>query len=130
VEALRLNVHEVVASFARPPGAGRPTELPLTRRELKVAAVVRFSKAGDEITPALHTSRSAASLHRTNLRRKLGLPKGDQKRCLFGRRTVRVLEGARQNSHRKRLVVPRSPHGAPRLQGLSSHELESRIVQS
>ena len=79
VEALRLNLREIVAPFATRLGHKGPADVPLTRREFEVAAMVRFGKTTDEIAEALHISRSAVSFHRANLRRKLGLPKGGQR---------------------------------------------------
>lgn len=79
VEALRLNLHEIVAPFATHLGQRGPADVPLTRREFEVAAMVRFGKTTDEIAEALHISRSGVSFHRANLRRKLGLPKGGQR---------------------------------------------------
>jgi DNA-binding CsgD family transcriptional regulator len=76
VEAVRVNLREIVGPFgerlARATGTGRP----LTRREAEVANFVRLGKTTDEIAEALHISRSAVSFHRTNVRRKMGLPKG------------------------------------------------------
>ena len=76
VEALRVNLREIVGPFgerlARAAGTGRP----LTRRETAVANFVRLGKTTDEIAETLHISRSAVSFHRANVRRKMGLPKG------------------------------------------------------
>jgi DNA-binding CsgD family transcriptional regulator/PAS domain-containing protein len=76
VEALRVNLREIVGPFgerlARAEGTGRP----LTRREAEIANYVRLGKTTDEIAEALHVSRSAVSFHRANVRRKMGLPKG------------------------------------------------------
>lgn len=76
VEALRVNLREIVGPFgerlARAEGTGRP----LTRREAEIANFVRLGKTTDEIAEALHVSRSAVSFHRANVRRKMGLPKG------------------------------------------------------
>ncbi|MEI6452798.1 MAG: PAS domain-containing protein, partial [Actinomycetes bacterium] len=76
VEALRVNLREIVGPFgerlARAAGTGRP----LTRRETEVANFVRLGKTTDEIAETLHVSRSAVSFHRANVRRKMGLLKG------------------------------------------------------
>ncbi len=76
VEAVRVNLREIVGPFgerlARAEGTGRP----LTRREAEIANFVRLGKTTDEIAEALHVSRSAVSFHRANVRRKMGLPKG------------------------------------------------------
>ena len=50
--------------------------MPLTRREIEVANLVRLGKTSAEIAEALHISTSSVAFHRANLRRKLGLPKG------------------------------------------------------
>ena len=76
VEAVRVNLREIVGPFgerlARAEGTGRP----FTRREAAVANFVRLGKTSDEIAETLHISRSAVSFHRANVRRKMGLPKG------------------------------------------------------
>ena len=76
VEALRVNLREIVGPFgerlARAAGTGRP----LTRRETEVVNFVRLGKTTDEIAETLHISRSAISFHRANVRRKMGLHKG------------------------------------------------------
>ncbi|MGZ4200080.1 MAG: PAS domain-containing protein [Thermoleophilia bacterium] len=75
LEALRVNLHEIVGPFgpriAGVHGAGPP----LTRRETEVANLVRLGKSSTEIAEALHISASSVAFHRANIRRKLGLPK-------------------------------------------------------
>jgi DNA-binding CsgD family transcriptional regulator len=76
LEAMRVNLREIVGPFGqhlRYPGDGAE---PLTRREREVANLVRLGKTSAEIAEALHVSRSAVSFHRAGIRRKLGLPKG------------------------------------------------------
>jgi DNA-binding CsgD family transcriptional regulator/PAS domain-containing protein len=76
LEAMRVNLREIVGPFGqrlRYPGDGAE---PLTRREREVANLVRLGKTSAEIAEALHVSRSAVAFHRARIRRKLGLPKG------------------------------------------------------
>jgi len=75
LDALRVNLREIVGPFGQRlshPGHGAE---PLTRREKEVANLVRLGKTSAEIAEALHVSRSAVSFHRAGIRRKLGLPK-------------------------------------------------------
>lgn len=78
VHALRENLAEILRPFAArltTPDAGQQ---PLTRRELEVAGLVRIGKTTDQIAEILCLSRSAVQFHRGNIRRKLGLGRGDQ----------------------------------------------------
>jgi DNA-binding CsgD family transcriptional regulator len=45
----------------------------LTRRELEVLNLIRFSRTTKEIASALHLSPGTVSAHRRSIRRKLGL---------------------------------------------------------
>ena len=74
VEALRVNLHEIVGPFSSRLAAtnGGP---PLTRRETEVANLVRLGHSSAEIAEALHISLSTVAFHRATIRRKLGLPK-------------------------------------------------------
>jgi PAS domain-containing protein/DNA-binding CsgD family transcriptional regulator len=76
VEALRVNLREIVGPFGERLARAEGTRQPLTRRESAVANFVRLGKTTDEIAETLHISRSAVSFHRANVRRKMGLPKG------------------------------------------------------
>jgi len=76
VEALRVNLREIVGPFGERLVRAEGTRQPLTRREAAVANFVRLGKTTDEIAETLHISRSAVSFHRANVRRKMGLPKG------------------------------------------------------
>ena len=74
VEALRINLHEIVGPFGSrlaPTGGGPP----LTRRETEVANLVRLGHSSAEIAEALHISISTVAFHRATIRRKFGLPK-------------------------------------------------------
>ena len=75
VEALRVNLHEIVGPFgsrlAKTNGSGPP----LTRRETEVANLVRLGRSSAEIADALHISLSTVAFHRATIRRKLGLAK-------------------------------------------------------
>jgi len=78
VEALRENLAEIMRPFAArlsSPGEGGS---PLTRRELEVAGYVRMGRTTDQIAEIMRLSRSAVEFHRGNIRRKLGLKRGDQ----------------------------------------------------
>jgi DNA-binding CsgD family transcriptional regulator/PAS domain-containing protein len=75
LEALRVNLREIVGPFAQRLRAVRGGTAPLTRRETEVANLVRLGKTSDEIAAALHVSRSSVAFHRANVRRKLGIPK-------------------------------------------------------
>ena len=78
VEALRENLAEILRPFASrlsSPGDGAQS---LTRRELEVAGYVRLGKTTDQIAEIMRLSRSAVEFHRGNIRRKLGLKRGDQ----------------------------------------------------
>jgi DNA-binding CsgD family transcriptional regulator/PAS domain-containing protein len=75
LEALRVNLREIVGPFAQRLRAVKGDTAPLTRRETEVANLVRLGKTSDEIAEALHISRSSVAFHRANVRRKLGIPK-------------------------------------------------------
>jgi DNA-binding CsgD family transcriptional regulator len=75
LEALRVNLREIVGPFAQRLRAVRGDAAPLTRRETEVANLVRLGKTSDEIAEALHIGRSSVAFHRANIRRKLGIPK-------------------------------------------------------
>jgi len=76
VEAVRVNLREIVGPFAERLDGARSAGPPLTRRETEVANLVRLGKTSAEIAEALHISSSSVAFHRANVRRKLGLPKG------------------------------------------------------
>jgi PAS domain-containing protein/DNA-binding CsgD family transcriptional regulator len=76
VEALRVNLREILGPFGRRLTHAEGMNEPLTRREVAVANLVHLGKTSDEIAETLHISRSAVSFHRANLRRKMGLSKG------------------------------------------------------
>ena len=76
VEALRVNLREIVGPFGERLARAASSGQTLTRRETEVANFVRLGKTTDEIAETLHVSRSAVSFHRGNVRRKMGLPKG------------------------------------------------------
>ena len=76
VEAVRVNLREIVGPFAERLAGRRALGPPLTRREMEVANLVRLGKTSAEIAEALHISVSSVAFHRANVRRKLGLPKG------------------------------------------------------
>lgn len=75
VEAVRVNLREIVGPFAQRLAAVKGDGRPLTRRETEVANLVRLGKTSDEIAVALHIGRSSVAFHRANIRSKLGLPK-------------------------------------------------------
>jgi DNA-binding CsgD family transcriptional regulator/PAS domain-containing protein len=75
LEALRVNLREIVGPFSQRLRDVKGDAAPLTRRETEVANLVRLGKTSDEIAEALHISRSSVSFHRANIRRKLGIPK-------------------------------------------------------
>src|SRR5450759_716744 len=76
VEAVRVNLREIVGPFGERLARAEGTRQPLTRREAAVANFVRLGKTTDEIAETLHISRSAVSFHRANVRRKMGLSRG------------------------------------------------------
>lgn len=75
LEALRVNLHEIIGPFAQHAAHADSSHQALTRREMEVANLVRLGRTSDEIAEALHISRSSVAFHRTNIRRKLGLAK-------------------------------------------------------
>jgi DNA-binding CsgD family transcriptional regulator/PAS domain-containing protein len=75
LEAMRVNLREIVGPFAERLRAAGGDGLPLTRRETEVANLIRLGKTSDEIAAALHVSHSSVAFHRANIRRKLGIPK-------------------------------------------------------
>ena len=75
LEALRVNLSEIVGPFAQRLRDVKGDAAPLTRRETEVANLVRLGKTSDEIAEALHIGRSSVAFHRANIRRKLGIPK-------------------------------------------------------
>jgi DNA-binding CsgD family transcriptional regulator len=76
LEAMRVNLREIVGPFGQRLRFPDDGAQPLTRREREVANLVRLGKTSAEIAEVLHVSRSAVSFHRASIRRKLGLPKG------------------------------------------------------
>jgi PAS domain S-box-containing protein len=78
VEALRENLAEILRPFASRLSSPDDGTVPLTRRELEVAGYVRVGKTTDQIAEIMRLSRSAVEFHRGNIRRKLGLKRGDQ----------------------------------------------------
>jgi DNA-binding CsgD family transcriptional regulator/PAS domain-containing protein len=76
VEAVRINLREIIGPFAERLAGAHTSGPPLTRRETEVANLVRLGKTSAEIAEALHISTSSVAFHRANVRRKLGLPKG------------------------------------------------------
>jgi DNA-binding CsgD family transcriptional regulator len=75
LEALRVNLREIVGPFSQRLRDVKGDAAPLTRRETEVANLVRLGKTSDEIAEALHITRSSVAFHRTNIRRKLGIAK-------------------------------------------------------
>jgi DNA-binding CsgD family transcriptional regulator len=75
LEAVRVNLREIVGPFAQRIAGAHGIDKPLTRREAEVANLVRLGNTSDEIAAALHISRASVAFHRGNIRRKLGLPK-------------------------------------------------------
>jgi DNA-binding CsgD family transcriptional regulator len=78
VEGIRENLAEILRPFAAHLSAPDDGTSPLTRRELEVAGYVRLGKTTDQIAEIMRLSRSAVEFHRGNIRRKLGLKRGDQ----------------------------------------------------
>jgi DNA-binding CsgD family transcriptional regulator/PAS domain-containing protein len=76
VEAVRVNLREIIGPFAERLAGGHASGPPLTRREIEVANLVRLGRTSAEIAETLHVSTSSVAFHRANVRRKLGLPKG------------------------------------------------------
>jgi len=75
LEAVRVNLREIVGPFAQRIAGANGIDRPLTRREVEVANLVRLGSTSDEIAAALHISKASVAFHRGNIRRKLGLPK-------------------------------------------------------
>jgi DNA-binding CsgD family transcriptional regulator len=75
LEAVRVNLREIVGPFGKRLARPKRARQPLTRREIEVANLVRLGKTSGEIADTLHISASAVAFHRTNIRRKLELPK-------------------------------------------------------
>ena len=78
VQALRENLAEILRPFAARLSSPEDGASPLTRRELEVAGYVRLGKTTDQIAELMRLSRSTVEFHRGNIRRKLGLKRGDQ----------------------------------------------------
>jgi PAS domain S-box-containing protein len=78
VEGIKENLAEILRPFAAHLSAPDDGTSPLTRRELEVAGYVRLGKTTDQIAEIMRLSRSAVEFHRGNIRRKLGLKRGDQ----------------------------------------------------
>ncbi|HET6494267.1 MAG TPA: PAS domain-containing protein [Thermoleophilia bacterium] len=79
IQALRESLSEILPPFAArlaSPDDGAAS--PLSRRELEVAGYVRLGKTTDQIAEIMRLSRSTVEFHRGNIRRKLGLKRGDQ----------------------------------------------------
>lgn len=76
IDALRVNLREIVGPFGQRLAGRPPSGEPLTRREKEVAALVRQGRTSAEIAELLHVGTAAVAFHRANIRRKLGLPKG------------------------------------------------------
>jgi PAS domain S-box-containing protein len=78
VDALRENLADILRPFASRLSSPDDGASPLTRRELEVAGYVRLGKTTDQIAGIMRLSRSAVEFHRGNIRRKLGLKRGDR----------------------------------------------------
>lgn len=78
VQVLREYLSEILRPFAARLSSPEGGASPLTRRELEVAGYVRLGKTTDQIAEMMRLSRSAVEFHRGNIRRKLGLKRGDQ----------------------------------------------------
>jgi PAS domain S-box-containing protein len=78
VQALRENLSEILRPFAARLSSPEDGASPLTRRELEVAGYVRLGKTTDQIAEIMRLSRSTVEFHRGNIRRKLGLKRGEQ----------------------------------------------------
>jgi len=78
VQALRQNLSEILRPFAARLSAPQDGTMPLTRRELEVAGYVRMGRTTDQIAEIMRLSQSTVEFHRGNIRRKLGLSRGDQ----------------------------------------------------
>ena len=78
VQALRESLSEILPPFAARLASPDDGASPLTRRELEVAGYVRLGKTTDQIAEIMRLSRSTVEFHRGNIRRKLGLKRGDQ----------------------------------------------------
>ncbi len=91
VKALRDNLAEITRPFAARLSAPSQAGPALTRRELEVAGYIRVGKTTDQIAELLHISRSAVEFHRGNIRRKLGLKRGDPQ---LGTALTMLLSGA------------------------------------
>ena len=77
VQALRASLSEILRPFAARLSSPSDDASPLTRRELEVAGYVRLGKTTGQIAEIMRLSRSAVEFHRGNIRRKLGLRRGD-----------------------------------------------------
>jgi DNA-binding CsgD family transcriptional regulator len=75
IDALRANLREIVGPFGQRLAEGGASGPALTRREREVADLVRHGHTSAEIAEVLHVSRAAVAFHRSNIRRKLGIPK-------------------------------------------------------
>ena len=116
VDALRENLADILRPFAARLSSPDDGASPLTRRELEVAGYVRLGKTTDQIAEIMRLSRSAVEFHRGNIRRKLGLKRGDQQlgaalsTLLPGRRPAGGAEAAPGTDELR--ASPGSGHGA------------------
>ena len=76
LEALRVNLREIVGPFAQRLRDVKGGSAALTRRETEVANLVRLGKTSDRDRRGRCTSAAPRwRFHRANIRRKLGIPK-------------------------------------------------------
>jgi DNA-binding CsgD family transcriptional regulator len=70
LEIIAKGLDELVSPFAR---ALSSKEVVLSPTEIRVADLVRQGKTSKEIASLMHVSANAITVHRYNIRRKLGL---------------------------------------------------------
>ncbi len=76
LESLRQTLAEIVGPFARRLGSNVLGSQPFTQREVEIIDLVRRGKTSQEIAEILVLSSATVSYHRTNIRRKLNVPRG------------------------------------------------------
>jgi PAS domain S-box-containing protein len=118
VQALRESLSEILPPFAARLASPDDGASPLTRRELEVAGHVRLGKTTDQIAEIMRLSRSTVEFHRGNIRRKLGLKRGDQQlgaalSTLLPRQSLRAAGGAEGPSDGRGAEQPPGRPGTP-----------------
>lgn len=79
IEAIKSSIASIARPLAEPivSPVVRPEQRIFTRREAEIVTLIRAGKTTAEIAEALYLSPATVTFHRKNIRRRLGLGRGD-----------------------------------------------------